>query len=168
MNLSEIIQFVKADIIVIWVCTKSFQPSLRSVTFCVLMEVKPGFRDQKKCSFPLSRGAPSREVTDTKITEYVNIFFGAKFCVPWVKVSERKCFTAHLPRVVKIWKIEAGSVFKRVANAQSVLKIICPPKDTSTRTSRIFFSFGLFLNSSEASRTASRSCTDRKKSNKEY
>ena len=75
IDLSEIVQFVKADIIVIWVCTLSFQPSLRSVTFCVLMEVKPGFRDQKKCSFPLSRGVPSIEVTDTKITVHVNIFF---------------------------------------------------------------------------------------------
>ena len=109
------------------------------------MEVKPGFRDQKKFSSPLSRGAPSREITDTKITEYVNIFFGAKFCVPWVKVSQRKCFTAHLPRVVKIWKIEAGSVFKRVANAQSVLKIICPPKDTSHVPQEFFSVLDSFL-----------------------
>ena len=31
------------------------------------MEVKPGARGLEKCPFPLSRGVPSLEVTNTKI-----------------------------------------------------------------------------------------------------
>ena len=72
-DLSEIVQFVKADIIVISVNLKlSSEPFLLSVTFWVLKvsrewSLNLGFGIQKKCPFPLNRGVPSIEVTDTKI-----------------------------------------------------------------------------------------------------
>jgi len=57
------------------------------------MEDKPGFRHQKKCSFPLSRGVPSIEVTDTKITVYVNnIFFQGQILCPLNKGVPKELF----------------------------------------------------------------------------
>ena len=44
------------------------------------MGVKSGFMTQKKCSNPLNRGVPSKEVMDTKIL--LNIFLGPKFVFP--------------------------------------------------------------------------------------
>ena len=40
--------------------------------------LKPGFRTQKKCPFPLNGGVPSVEVTK----DYVNIFAGPNFVSP--------------------------------------------------------------------------------------
>ena len=45
------------------------------------MEVKPRFRDLKKCPFPLNRGVPSIEVSN-KYKDYVNIFLGPNFLSP--------------------------------------------------------------------------------------
>ena len=71
MSLSEIVQFSKAPIILISV-------HLKISTLCVVSHVlsvkvslewksKPGFGTQKTCPFPLNRGVPSTEETDSKI-----------------------------------------------------------------------------------------------------
>ena len=71
IDVSEIVQFVKAAII-------SISVHLKISTFFVVSHVlsakvspewrlNPGFRNQKKCPFPLNRGVLSMEVTNTKI-----------------------------------------------------------------------------------------------------
>ena len=71
IDTSEIVQFVKAAIMVISV-------HLKISTFFVVSHVlsakvspewrlNPGFRTKKTCPFPLNRGVPSIKVTDIKI-----------------------------------------------------------------------------------------------------
>ena len=71
IDVSEIVQFVKAAIMVISV-------HLKISTFFVVSHVlsakvspewrlNPGFRTKKTCPFPLNRGVPSIQVTDIKI-----------------------------------------------------------------------------------------------------
>ena len=71
IDASEIVQFVKAAIMVISV-------HLKISTFFVVSHVlsakvspewrlNPGFRTKKTCPFPLNRGVPSIYVTDIKI-----------------------------------------------------------------------------------------------------
>ena len=71
INLSEIVQFSKAPIILISV-------HLKISTLCVVSHVlsvkvspewksNPGFGTQKTCPFPLNRVVPSTEETDSKI-----------------------------------------------------------------------------------------------------
>ena len=72
IDVSEIVQFVKAAIMIISV-------HLKTSTFFVVSHVlsakvspewrlNPGFRTKKTCPFPLNRGVPSIQVTDIKIT----------------------------------------------------------------------------------------------------
>ena len=66
IDVSEIVQFVKAAFMVISV-------HLKISTFFVVSHVSsewrltPGFRTKKTCPFPLNRGVPSIQVTDIKI-----------------------------------------------------------------------------------------------------
>ena len=71
IDLSEIVQFMKAVSIVTSVQLK--KSTLIVVSHVLSTKVSPewrsntGFGTQKTCPFPLNRGVPSIEVTDTKI-----------------------------------------------------------------------------------------------------
>ena len=75
------------------------------------MEVKnSGFRTQKKCPFPLIRGAPSIGVTDTKIMWA--FFSGTKFCVPWMEVSLNEGVSrerVHCNRLLYLFFVEGSN-----------------------------------------------------------
>ena len=53
-------------------------------------KLNPGFVAQKNCLFPLNRGVPSMEVTNSKVM-WTSIS-GTKFCDPWMEVAQRRGF----------------------------------------------------------------------------
>ena len=67
IDLSEIVHVVKADVIV---TSERLDLHVRTLFVCEVSpewRLKLGFGTKKKCPFPLYRGHPSLEVTDTKI-----------------------------------------------------------------------------------------------------
>ena len=62
------------------------------------MEVKPGFRDQKKCPFSLNRGVPSIEVIVTKI---IWAFFWDQILCPLNKGVSKERFH-HFTKAVQL------------------------------------------------------------------
>ena len=67
IDLSEIVHVVKANVIV---TSERLYLHVRTLFVCEVYpewRLKLGFGTKKKCPFPLHRGYPSLEVTDTKI-----------------------------------------------------------------------------------------------------
>ena len=67
IDLSEIVHVVKADVIA---TSERLDLHVRTLFVCEVSpewRLKLGFGTKKKCPFPLYRGHPSLEVTDTKI-----------------------------------------------------------------------------------------------------
>ena len=67
MHFIEIVQFVKASLILFSVKLKISTSSLWSVKMSPEWRLNTGFETQKKWPFPLNNGVPSIEVRDTKI-----------------------------------------------------------------------------------------------------
>ena len=69
IDLSEIVHVVKADVIA---ASERLDLHVRTLFVCEVSpewRLKLGFGTKKKCPFPLYRGHPSLEVTDTKIMQ---------------------------------------------------------------------------------------------------
>ena len=80
-----------------------------------------GFRTQKKCPFPLNRGVPSIQVTNTRIMWTFfrdQILCPLNGCVPWIEVSQRRGsnVVCHITEhVASQFVVYGGSYFLRIS-----------------------------------------------------
>ena len=113
IELSEIVQFVKASILAIslhWKISTLFVVShFLSAKVSPEWRLNPGFRGPESVPFALNRGVSSTEVIDKTI---IRVFLqNQTLCslyggVPWIEVSQRRGSTAIVKLYLGVWCLD--------------------------------------------------------------